>query len=425
MTSPVGPLDGYLVLDFTHILAGPYCTQLLADAGATVIKVEPPGGEYSRLREPDRTDGHGNGVNAFSAAVNRHKRDICLDLKNPAGFRIAEQLIALADVLIENFAPGAFDRAGLSLKRLREARPELVTCSISLFGGLESAGEHARRGGLAIIAEAESGVGGLQRRADGSPMGLGFPLGDMGSGMAAYGAIVTALLVRERTGVGQHIDISMVKALLSLNSLAVMREELNPRSQADLVAFRTAAYGNFPAADGFVAIGVSNDRLFHRLLAVIGQDWMITDQRFAHRPISKPHVDEVNGLITEWTSARAASEVIAALSPLGIPCGLVATARDILDSQMFAELGFLEEVGDGLGGLLHVPANPLGYTQPDPVIPLLNEHCAEVMADLLGIEGEGYEQLRKEGAFGPALSRSLETPSPQGTRSGYRTFDKG
>ena len=401
LTATAGPLAGYVVLDFTQILAGPFTTQMFADAGATVIKVEPPGGEFSRIRGPKRTTAKGQIISSYSAAVNRGKRSICLDLKNPEGLRIAEQLIAQSDVVIENFTPGAFDRLGLGSKKLREARPELVTCSISLFGGFETAGDLAKRGGLSIVAESESSVAGMQRHKDGSPLPLGLPLGDMGSGMAAYGAIVTALLVRERTGVGQHVDISMVKTLLAFNAINITGEQIIAGQGVELRALRTAGYGIFPAADGYVTIAVNTDRLWGRLAEAMGQDWMAGDPRFAHYVERDKNIADVTAAITQWSSARSAAEVVETITRFGVPGGLVATPHDILSSDAIAELGFLEEVDDGLGRVIRVPGNPIGWRQPTYAIPRTDEHSEELMAERLGIAGEEYEKLRTAGAFGP------------------------
>src|ERR1700761_6587415 len=153
MSNPTGPLDGVRVVDFTHILAGPFCTQFMADAGATVVKVEPPGGEYARIRGPRRVGPDGTELSSYNAAINRGKRSIALDLKNPRGLEIALRLTDSADVIVENFAPGALARRGLNLRELRARNPKLITASISLYGGLESAGSLATRGGLAIVAE--------------------------------------------------------------------------------------------------------------------------------------------------------------------------------------------------------------------------------------------------------------------------------
>jgi crotonobetainyl-CoA:carnitine CoA-transferase CaiB-like acyl-CoA transferase len=401
MSNPTGPLTGYVVLDLTQILAGPFCTQMLADAGATVIKVEPPGGEFSRRRGPQRSIESGQIVSSFFAAMNRGKRSICLDLKNPDGVRIAKELSAKADVVIENFRPGVLDRLGLGLAAMRAERPQLITCSISLFGSVDVARNLAERGGLASVAEAESSLSYSQRRQDGTPSTFGFPLGDMGSGMAAYGGIVTALLARERTGVGAHIDIAMVKVLLTLNAVAIAREEIEPSSGEELPEHQTAAYGLFPAADGFVAIGTGSNNLFARLAKAMDMEWMAEDARYARHAERDLNADDVDARIAEWTSLQSKAEIVRIISSFGVPCGIVATPKDILDSADIANLGYLESVNDGLGGTIRTPANAFGFRRNDAAIPRCNEHGSVVLDEQLGMSSADYRELASKGAFGP------------------------
>ncbi len=397
MTVQSAPLAGYVIADFTQILAGPYCTQLLADAGATVIKVEPPGGEFSRVRGHKRRNESGGVLSSYSAAVNRGKASICLDLKNPAGLRLALQLIERADVAIENFAPGAFDRLGINFEALRAARPELITCSISLFGGINSAGELAKRKGLAIVAESESSFCSMQRHPDGTPVRLGMALGDMASANAAYSGIVTALLGRERTGVGRHLDIAMVKVLMTLNSTAITGEQMESHE------LRTAGYGIFPAADGYVAIGVNSDALFGKLAMLMGQGWMMSDERYAHYVQRDQRAPEVNAMVMDWTSTRPARDVVEGLTDVGVPGGVVATPRDILDSDLINGLGYLTEIGDSLGGCITVPGNPFGYDYARKGIPLPNADCVEIAAQVLGLAAAEIDEQRAAGAFGAVV----------------------
>jgi CoA:oxalate CoA-transferase len=400
MTDPIGPLTGYVVLDLTQILAGPFCTQMLADAGATVIKVEPPGGEFARRRGPQRHSDSGQALSSFFAATNRGKQSVCLDLKNPEGVRIARELSAKADVVIENFRPGVLDRLGLSLLAMQAARPQLITCSISLFGSVDVARDLAERGGLASVAEAESSLSHSQRRQDGTPSTFAFPLGDMGSGMAAYGGIVTALLRRERTGVGGHIDIAMVKVLLTLNSVAIAREEIEPSSEEGPLEQRTAAYGLFPASDGFVAIGTGSNNLFARLAKATDMDWMTEDPRYARHAERDLHAEEVDARIAEWTAPRTKAEIVRIISSFGVPCGNVATPRDILYSVDIADLGYMERVDDGLGGNIRTPANSFGFRRDGSAIPTCNEHGHQVLEEHLGISSADYRELATRGAFG-------------------------
>jgi crotonobetainyl-CoA:carnitine CoA-transferase CaiB-like acyl-CoA transferase len=391
-----GPLTGFVVVDFTQILAGPYCTQLLGEAGATVIKVEPPGGEFSRVRGHKRRNETGV-LSSYSAAVNRNKRSICLDLKKSAGRDIALLLIERADVVIENFAPGALARLGIDFAELRRQRPELVTCSISLFGGFESAGELASRKGLAIVAESESSFSSMQRHPDGTPVRLGIALGDMASATVAYGAIVTALLGRSRGGVGRHLDISMVKVLLALNSTAITGQQMESHE------LKTAGYGIFPAADGYLAIGVNSDNLFGRLARLMDKEWMVTDPRYGHYAERDQHLPEVNAIVTEWTSARTVADVVAALTSVGVPGGAVNTPADILESSVIDRLGYLCDVDDGLGGTIRVPGNPFQLTPPKASrIPAPGEHTDEILSEFVQWDAEAVTAARRVGAFGAA-----------------------
>jgi len=392
-----GPLTGYVVVDFSQILAGPYCTQLLAEAGATVLKVEPPGGEFGRVRGHKRRNNAGGVLSSYSAAVNRNKRSICLDLKTPAGRDIALLLTEQADVAIENFAPGVLARLGIDFVELRRQRPELVTCSISLFGGFERAGELANRKGLAIVAEAESSFASMQRYPDGTPVKLGIALGDMASATVAYGAIVTALLGRNRGGVGRHLDISMVKVLLALNSTAITGEQMESH------ALKTAGYGIFPAADGYVAIGINSDNLFGRIARLMDKEWMLTDPRYAHYVERDQRLTEVNAIVTEWTSARMMDDVVAALTSVGVPGGAVNTPADILESSIIHRLGFLCDVEDGLGGTVRVPSNPFQFTPSDASrISAPGEHTEEILSEFLQWNAEAVAAARRFGAFGAA-----------------------
>lgn len=247
--STQAPLGGMMVVDFTHLVAGPFCTMLLADAGADVVKIEPPWGDHSRMRGPTRQEGEVS-VSSYLAAGNRGKRSLALNLKTQGGHSAAEELLERADIVIENFAPGVISRMGFDFNEFRARRPEVITASISLFGGQAGEGRLAGRPGLAIVAESESGLASLCRDSQGMPIPFGFVLGDIASGLAAYGAIVTALLHRQVTGIGRHIDIAMVHTLMAFNGIAIAGQSLGNDSDRPLP---TSPYGYFVARDGFVS----------------------------------------------------------------------------------------------------------------------------------------------------------------------------
>jgi crotonobetainyl-CoA:carnitine CoA-transferase CaiB-like acyl-CoA transferase len=394
-----GPLNGIRVIDFTHILAGPFCTQLLADAGASVIKIEPPTGEWSRERGPQRVGIGGSKISSYFAAVNRGKQGITLDLKNPAGLLCAKALIASADVVVENFSPGTMERLGLGLDALRELDPALITASISLFGGFASAGPLAERGGLAIVAEAESSLMSQQRAKDGTPVSNRYGLGDMASGLSAYAAIVTALFDRKSTGVGRHLDIAMVKALLAFNAISITTELISAESGASDEPRTTAGMGIFGATDGYVAIGVNSDSLFRRLAAAMGQPALADDPRYSGHVSRDERVEEVNAKVLEWTLSHSIDEVIEALSPSGVPCGRVNTPSDILQSDTSRQLCLFDDLDDGIGSSIRSPANPFGFNYAQPSIPSLGADNAKVIEAFYG-SNDSFEELQKLGAFG-------------------------
>lgn len=390
------PLTGVRVADFTHVLAGPFCTQLLADAGATVIKVEPPGGEYARVRGPVRVGPDGTEVSSYNAAVNRGKRSIGLDLKNPMGFETALRLIQSSDIVIENFAPGSLQRLGLDFGDLRTQDPRLITVSISLFGSAYRVGELATRRGLAIVAEGESSILSMILDKDGSPVMPLVALGDMATGVAAFGAISAALYGREQSGTGCHLDISMVQSLLALNATNITSAQI---STADTVNVRTAGYGLYPTKDGYVTIGVNNDSLFGRLARAMGRSELTEDPRYSGYRQRDKHVEEIDEIVNHWTSSHYSEEILGRLRAAEIPCGRVATPRDILTDENLRDIGYLQAVQDGLGGTIETPANPLGFGGDSCEIPRLAAHARELLAEI-GVNDTEFEVLRVAGAFG-------------------------
>jgi crotonobetainyl-CoA:carnitine CoA-transferase CaiB-like acyl-CoA transferase len=390
-------MDGVRVVDFTHILAGPFCTQFLADAGANVIKIEPPTGEYARVRGPQR-HGDGNFLSSYSAGVNRGKRSIALDLKNPKGLETARRLALSADVVVENFSPGALSRLGLEFKDLRAEKPSLITCSISLYGGLDTAGALATRGGLAIVAEGESSVTASNRDKDGNPIMIGLPLGDMATGMSAFGAISAALFGRSQTGEGRHLDISMVRTLWALNAITATTVQI---LNAPMSSFLTAGYGIYPASDGFVTLGVNNDSLWARAVTVLGKPEAADDPRFKHfaQRDSAEHYPAAEEVITSWTTTHTVQEFIDTVGPSGVPCGRIATVEDVLADPELRKLGFIDAIDDSVGGTIDVPSNPMGYHLENAGIPRLAAATDELLAEI-GIDAAGVAELREAGAFG-------------------------
>ena len=392
-----GPLAGVTVADFTHVIAGPYCSMLLADAGADVLKIEPPGGEYARVRGPQRVGLSGAALSSYGAAVTRGKRSIGLDLKNPAGREIAERLIGKCDVVIENFSPGTMDRLGLKFSDLRQQFPRLITVSISLWGGYEDAQDLAARGGLSLVAESEGSIGAMVRDRNGEPVPLRAAVADMASGLAAYGAVVTALLNREYTGHGSHIEIPMVRTMLSFNSVNIAGVQMPTRNPDEGFP---AALGLFPTKNGYVAIGVSTDKMWAKLAKCIGRPELATDPRYANYTERDRRVSEVNEMLRAWTRQRDSEEIVELFGPTGLPCGRVNRPEEVIGSERFRKLGWLWPADDGVGGHIDIPANPLGLHFGSDAIPQLGEHTDEILSGILGMDEMTRLDMRIRGAFG-------------------------
>jgi len=378
------PLSGIRVVDFTHVLAGPYCTMLLADAGADVVKVEPPGGEFARQRGTRKEPASGEWISAYYVAVNRGKRSLEVDLKTEDGLALVRDLIAQSDVVVENFSPGTIAKLGLDLARLRSEDPRLITCSISLYGSA-SAGSVTKSGvarlGLALVAEAEAGV--LSQGMDPSqpPQPVSMALGDMVAGLAGFAGVSAALAGRERTGLGQHVDISMVQALLSMNVPGMVTQQmLREGGQEQLTreeAIRksvTAPYGFYRCQDGLVAIAVNNDDAWQSLLVALNRQDLADDERYTFRDNRNPRVEEVRAIVEERTSQLPKREVLDLLVSHRVPCGLVRQSWELSDDVDLDAAGAYVAVDDGFGNRYRTPANPFGFDADDRAVPRLNDY---------------------------------------------------
>lgn len=397
------PLQGIKVIELTHLIAGPYCAQLLAEEGADVIKVEPPTGELSRLREPMR-HGEGGSVSAHYVALNRGKQSIVLDLKNDDGIRLLHELLASADVFVTNMRGAALGRLGIHPNALHERYPRMVIACISGFG-LENAGEYADRAGLAMVAEAMSGTTGLTRDHSGSPVWCGFALGDVLAGMSAHAAILLALRNQERHGVGRVIDLSLVECALPMVSVALARVQLADATLSSFAGsndFHGVPYGAFPASDGFVNIGVNGDAFWRRLCAAMERPELATDERYATYIERAKRQSEVHGITEAFTRAHTREQVVAKLNDADVPVAGILSMNEVLDLEFFKGRGALLEVDDGIGGTVTLPADPARFdaTAGMPSVPRLGQHRDKVLSEQLGLGPKDVSRLEQAGAFG-------------------------
>jgi crotonobetainyl-CoA:carnitine CoA-transferase CaiB-like acyl-CoA transferase len=399
------PLEGIKVVELCHLIAGPYCCQMLADEGATVIKVEPPGGELTRHREPARRSEQGE-VTAYYASLNRGKSSVVLDLKNAEGAAVMTRLIESADVFVTNMRGAALERLGLHPKALHERYPRLIVASISGFG-MDDSGQYADRAGLAIVAEAMSGATGLTRDHSGNAVWCGFALGDITAAVAAHAAILLALRNQERHGAGKVLDLGLVECMLPMVSVAMGRVQVEAKSLSNFAGsnnFHGIPYGAFPASDGGVNVGCNRDDFWRRLCMAMGRPELGTDPRYATYVERAKRQHEVHAITEAFTLAHTRAEIVAKLVEADVPVASILTMNEVVADDYLLERGALWQVDDGFGGSFTLPANPAWMEKPahELRVPRLGEHSKAVLRDQLRLSAQQIAELERAGAFGAA-----------------------
>ena len=392
-----GVLDGYRVLDLSRFIAGPLCAQMLGDMGAEVIKVERPSGEDARKHEPFY-----RGESVYTMMYNRNKHGVTLDTRHPDAAALLDDLVRRSDVVVENYRPGTMERMGLGYGRLRELRPDVVLVSISGFG---QTGPLAQRGLFDAIAQAASGLMSLTGEPDGEPTLTGTYIADYIAGFhGAIGALL-ALLHRERSGEGQHVNVASLDALFATLGTwpsAVNMLGAHPRRNGSRDLLSGPA-NVFAAKDGFVYIHAGTDALFPRLCRAMAREDLLADERFRSIPGRMAHVEELEQAVTDWTTRHTCQEITGLLGETGIPFGEVATVEDVLASPQIAAREMMIEVEHPVLGSLRIPGIPikLGATpgrvrKAPPTVGEDNEH---VYRGLLGRSAEDLARLRADGVI--------------------------
>lgn len=374
------PLNGVRVLDFTRVLAGPYCTALMADLGADVIKVEAAGGDdYRHIGPFDR------GESLLFQAINRGKRSIALNLKADRDIATIKALLADTDVLVENFRPGVMKKLGLGADTLRKEFPALVYVSVSGFG---QTGTNAAKPAYDIIIQAMSGLMDVTGEPDGTPTMIGEALGDVAGGLFAAWGTMVALFDRSRTGVGRHVDVALFDSLTSMMPLLACRT-LMGREAPERTGNRhslSAPFGTYPASDGHFAVAVLNDRLFATFCDVIEQPELAKDPRFVTDPLRRENEPALAERIAHWAETRSVTEVVASLSVAGIPASDIQSVAQAWASPQSIERGLASEVVHPFLGRMNVPEQPVHFSGAKrggrSAAPGLNANEAEILAEL-------------------------------------------
>lgn len=402
------PLDGFRVLDLTRFLSGPYCTMVLAELGADVVKIEVPHTGADERRFAPKI----NGESYPGAMPNRSKRSISLDLKTEEGRDLLLQLAKDADLVIENFRPGVAKRLGIDYDSIRKVREDILYCSISGFG---QTGPYKHRPGFDIMAQ---GVGGFLRMTGepgGKPAKVGIAINDIAAGMTAVYSIMGAQMLRQRTGEGQYMDISILEAGLAWTvweSGAFFAGGEVPQPTGTRHR-RSTPYQAYRTADGYVTIGAANDRLWERLVTgALDREAWLTDPRFVTLPDRMKNIDELEREIESITMTKNTDEWIEIIDAVGVPCGPALTYDQTLQDPQILDRGMISEVEHPIMGSMRTISPPTKFSNMDYSVrspaPWLGQHTAEVLRDA-GIAEEKIKQLFDDGvAFDahPDLPRS-------------------
>ena len=393
-------LDGLLVVDFTRVVAGPACTQTLADFGAEVIKIEnPDGGDDTRSYE------HADlaGESAAYVSLNRNKRDIALDLTKPEAREVARELIARADVVVENFSSGVMKKYGLDYASVEPSNPRLVYCSISAYG---RQGPFASRPGFDPITQAESGFMSLNGFSDGPPVRTGPPAVDMMTGMSACSAILMALLARDRIGRGQHVEVALFDIALAMTQfygMAYLMTGVNPSRQGNSPN-GSPSVGVYNGSDAPFYIACANDRLYRRLvIEVLGRPDLASGE-YGDRRSRTANRDKLRAILTGIFVQDVRENWVTKMKAANIPVGYLRTVEEAFNSPEARERHRLNQIPHPSAGSVPNIESPLhlGLTPAvDPVAaPLLGQHTREVLRKTLGYDDARIAALADAGAFG-------------------------
>ena len=391
------PLEGIRILDLTRVLSGPYCTMLLGDLGAEVIKVERPGeGDDTRAFGPPFQGDQA----AYFLSINRNKKSITLDMKSERGKEVLWRLVNVSDVLVENFRTGAMERLGFGYEAVRARHPAMIYCSISGFG---DTGPQKDRAGYDVIVQGEAGIMDLTGPRDGPPHKVGTSIADLVSGLTAAQGILAALYAAKIDGRGQRVHVSMyeaIAALLTFNASIYFATGTSPTRRGNEHA-TIVPYETFECTDGWINLGVANDDLWRRFCAAAGMGELADDRRFATAPDRVRNRDALVPLVKAVIKQRSRNEWLKRLDATGVPCGAIRTVAEVCDGEVLRARGMIAEMPHlgagnvkGIKSAIHLSEAAIDTYNPPPK---LGEHTHEVLTELLGYTSEDVDVLAHGG----------------------------
>ncbi|GLK44044.1 CaiB/BaiF CoA transferase family protein [Novosphingobium sp. NRRL B-2648] len=391
-----GPLAGVRVIDFTRVLAGPAASLALADLGAEVFKIEPPGtGDETRSFPPIR-----DGESHYYLAVNRGKKSIVVDLKTPEGLALVKDLAAQCDVLVENYRPGVMERLGLGWEELHAANPRLIYCSISGYG---QTGPLRDRPSFDIVLQAMSGALSMNGEAGGLPTKLGIPLGDLVGGINGPIGVLSALYERERTGEGRHIDISLMDGLMGMLGY-IAQLAFFTGSDPQRVGSQhpnLVPYGIFPAREGSIVIACLTPGFWARICRSIGREELAEDPRYDTLEKRRDAREEVNAIIADFTARHCVDELAAIFTAHEVPHAPILGVSEALAQPQAQARGMVVETEHAVLGTIPIVNRSIRFTdaeQPVPEAPpVLGQHTDAILAEVLDLSPERIAMLRSAG----------------------------
>jgi len=400
------PLTGIRVVGLEQYMSAPYCTMLLADAGAEVIKIERPGrGDPRRSIPPYATDEQGQRVAGGFIGYNRNKKSLALNLREEAGRQVLRELVKASDVVVENLRPGAMDKMGLGYQQLNEVNPGLIYAAISGFGRLEGhTGAYAQRPAFDIVAEAMSGIMNLVGFADKPPSWTIYGMADVYSGLVTAYGVMLALFMRERTGAGQFVDSAMLDNMLALNERMVALYSFTGESPERGQLKHLYPRGAFRCKDGYLALNIPDDIQWGRLCEAMERQELKQDPRTVDGTARAANADFIHPLIEAWLADKTRTQAVALLEKQGVPSGPVYTAQDVFDDQHIAARHMLVTVDDPVAGPRKYARSPIHLSSapeiPTEPAPQLGEHTRSILQGLLGYDEGKIERLASEGIIG-------------------------
>lgn len=400
-------LNGVKILDLTQFEAGPSCTEALAWLGADVVKVEnPKGGDPGRLSssEDGKTDSF------YFLVFNANKRSVTVNLKSEEGVALVKKLASEADVFIENFAPGAIQRLGLSYDEIKKVNPRIIYAQIK---GFAQGSPYEKFLSFDMIAQATGGIMSITGEADGMPLKPGPTLGDTGTGMLMAISILGALYQRKETGEGQHLQVAMQDAMLQYSRIAystmAVTGKAAGRAGAGTITGGNAPMGLYPCKPGgandyvYLYVTRANNSHWHRLLGVIGREDLIDDERYDHPRKRAERKQEIDDMVIPWTRSRTKQEAMQAIGSAGIPCGAVYDTMELYTNPNFDERGIFQHIDHPQRGDFKMAAWPVkmsGMNVPVKSAPLLGEHNETVLTEWLGLSPDDVKRMKGEGTVG-------------------------